>query len=550
MSFYLDHQFQELNPDTAIETKNIQKAMKAAGVPAVGASPSVADVEFVIKAPVALVNGVYKPDATALPAIQPQTILTADNGIFFELIEEVDFTELAKDGSLKAVVDAVDSNNDGIPDYYFLTRNGFCVSGFTATESFSVDSFVPFRQITLANDNVTEIKNVYDSNGNTYHKVEYLTQNTVFKALPNLNEDSDLVESGMQILPAPYRFTTEMSLQSGKTTMVFGGGSAETFEDDIIPDPSQFAIPLFGKTSFPRLTLDPNTLLRSTTLGIIPTTTTLTVQYRYGGGLRHNVSAGSIRNISTLLIRFPNSPTAGVAAAIRQSVAVTNREPSSGGEDALTIDDLKSKIAASRNSQSRIVTKEDLLARIYTMPSNFGRVFRAGIRSNPQNPLASQLFIVSRDSDGRLILSPDTLKKNLKTYLNQYRMISDAIDILDANVINITIEFKIVVDPDYNKHLVLQTIIGKLGQYFNTKNFEIDQPISLSDLPNIIYNNQGVVAVDSIKINNITGTVGTRQYSNTQFDVRINTRKGFVIGPPGSIFELKYPDYDITGSAS
>ena len=550
MSFYLDHQFQELDPETAIETKNIEKALKASGVAVVGASPAVVSEEFIIKVPALLVNGVYQPDHTALPVILPQTIISADNGVLFELIEELDYSSVDKNGTLKASKLAIDANNDGIPEHFFLTLNGTCISGFTATESFSISSFQAFRKLALANDNVTEIKNVYDANGNTYYRVEYLTQNTVFRPLPNFNEDNDLVEFAMQILPAPYRFTVDASLQSGKTSLTFGGGTAETLDDDIVPDPSEFAIPLFGKASIPRVSLDPNTLLQTSTLGVIPTNTVITVQYRYGGGLKHNVAAGSLRSISTLIMQFPQSPLPAVAALVRQSVTAINRENASGGEDAPTIDELKSKIPASRSAQSRIVTKEDLLARVYTMPSNFGRVFRAGIRPNPINPLASQLFIISRDSNSSLIISPDTLKKNLKTYLNQYRMISDAIDILDANVINLTVEFKIVVDPQFNKHLVLQTVIGRLKQYFNIKNFEIDQPIILSDLTNIVFNNQGVISVEDLKVKNIIGSVGTRSYSNTQFDTKINTRKGLIIGPPGSIFEVRYSDYDIIGNAN
>ena len=253
--------------------------------------------------------------------------------------------------------------------------------------------------------------------------------------------------------------------------------------------------------------------------------------------------------MQNLIIGFVNSPDPSVAAAVRASVSATNLADASGGDDAPTLSELKLRVPASRAAQSRIVTKEDLIARVYTMPSNFGRVFRASIRGNPNNPLASLLYIISRDGAGKLTISPDSLKKNLSTYLNQFRMISDAIDILDAQVVNIQIQFVIVVDPGFNRNLVLQNVIARLKQYFDIKHFEIDQPIVIDDIRNIIYNNQGVISLQSLSVSNIINNVGTRTYSNVQFDVQSNTTKGIIIGPPGSIFELRYADFDFIGSA-
>jgi hypothetical protein len=330
--------------------------------------------------------------------------------------------------------------------------------------------------------------------------------------------------------------------------LTFGGGNAETLDNDIVPDPSQFALPLYGKQTFSRFTLNPSNLLQTTTLGVVGSNTSLTIDYRYGGGLSHNIGAGSISNVINLIIGFPRSPSATVAARVRQSLTVRNDREASGGEDAPNLDELKLRVGGARAAQSRIVTKEDLLARVYTMPANFGRVFRASIRANPNNPLSSLLYIISRNSSGSLIVSPDSLKKNLAKYLNSYRMISDAIDVLDAQVINLQIEFVIVVDPTYNRALVLNNVLARLRQYFNIKFFEIDQPIVLDDIRNIIYNNTGVLTLQTLNVRNITGTVGTRTYSDVQFDPTSNTNRGLVIGPPGSIFEVRFKDNDLVGS--
>jgi hypothetical protein len=331
--------------------------------------------------------------------------------------------------------------------------------------------------------------------------------------------------------------------------LTFGSGNANTLEDDIIPDPSDFAISLPYTKTFSRIAVNPQQLLQTKTLGTAATDTTLTITYRYGGGLNHNVAKDTIRTIKTLKIFFPGNPLASVAAATKGSIEVTNRIDASGGEDAPTTDDLKALIPSIKNSQERIVTREDLLSRVYTLPSNFGRVFRASVSSNPNNPLATQLFIVSRNQDSKLIVSPDTLKQNLKTYLNPYRMISDAIDVLDARVLNLTVNFSVLIDPALNRSTVLQSILAKLQTFFDVKNYHIDQPMILADVVNTIFTVPGVISVNDLKFNNINGTVNNRTYSNETFDVSANTRQGIIFPPLGSIFEIRYPEFDVVGKA-
>jgi hypothetical protein len=252
---------------------------------------------------------------------------------------------------------------------------------------------------------------------------------------------------------------------------------------------------------------------------------------------------------------FPNDPSPSVAQFVRSSFDSQNIEEAVGGEDAPTTDELKLRVPAIKASQSRIVTKEDLIARIYTMPSNFGRVFRAAVRPNSVNPLATSLYIISRNADNQLITSPDGLKKNLATYLNQFRLSNDAIDILDARIINIKVNFEIIADPTQNKNLIKQNAINKLKKYFNTKNFEIDQPIFINDIENILYNNDGVYTVHELKITNVTGTISVdasniRVYSEVYYDIEANTDKKIIFTPPGGMFEIRFPEFDIKGQVN
>jgi hypothetical protein len=483
-----------------------------------------------------------------MPILYAGTRVQAQSGIQFELTNDIDFADTDNTGALLAVVRIASRDSNNQVTSFVLERTEICISGFRASESFTLGSFEPFKKITLAQENITQIVSVKDALGNNYYEVGYLAQDTIYKALINSNEDKELVQDNLQIIPCPYRFLRQMAIDTRLTTLTFGGGNAESIDNDIVPDPSEFALPLYGKQTFSRFTLNPNNLLQTTTLGVIGSNTTITVEYRYGGGLSHNIGAGAISNVINLIIGYPRSPSASIAAQVRQSLTARNDREASGGEDAPNLDELKLRVGGARAAQSRIVTKEDLLARVYTMPANFGRVFRASIRANPNNPLSSLLYIISRNSSGALIVSPDSLKKNLAKYLNSYRMISDAIDVLDAQVINLQVEFVIVVDPSYNRALVLNNVLARLRQYFNIKFFEIDQPIVLDDIRNIIYNNTGVLTLQSLNIRNVTGTIGTRVYSDVQFDPGANTNRGLVIGPPGSIFEIRFKDNDLIGS--
>jgi hypothetical protein len=291
-------------------------------------------------------------------------------------------------------------------------------------------------------------------------------------------------------------------------------------------------------------------MLKTKTLGIYSANSQATVTYRYGGGLSHNAAPETINIINQLLINFPLNPTVDITSFVRGKLSVLNKKQASGGEDAPSIDQLKSLVPSAKNAQERIVTKEDLLSRVYSIPSNFGRVYRAAVRSNPNNPLSTQLFIVSRTPESKLITSADTLKENLKKYLAPYRLVNDAIDILDAYIINLSLLFEVVIDPSLNRQLVLQAVLRSLTEKLNINNFSIDQPIVISDIQNLIYVTPGVLSVTNLEFRNYVDTVNNRSYSDVTFDVKNNIRKGILYPPPGGIFEFRYPDYDIIGRTS
>jgi hypothetical protein len=384
MSFYLDHQFTELDPETAVETQNIQNHLRREGVDIVGASPAVVELLVGVEVPAQLVNNVSVPRPDCIPVIDEGSIALSENGTEFILIEQIDMTERKTDGNLKCNVAIGDTDSNGIPTSFILSQPAMALSGFRVQETFTIGGFIPFREITLSNPNVTEIESVYDSNGNTYYEVRALSQDVVYRGIANINDDNELVREVLEVVPAPYRFTKKVSLDTRATTLVMGGGSADTIEDDVIPDPTTFALPLYGKKTFTRLSINPQQLIDTRTLGVIANDVTLYVNYRYGGGLSHNAEPTTINTMKTLLMSFPGNPPPAFASFVRSSTQVTNKKRAAGGDDAPTFDELKAQIPQVKNSQDRIVTRPDLLARVYTMPAKFGRVWRASVRTNPK----------------------------------------------------------------------------------------------------------------------------------------------------------------------
>jgi hypothetical protein len=424
------------------------------------------------------------------------------------------------------------------------------VSGDETEDTFNLStSHVPFRELLLKKTDVSDIMSVTDSDGNEYYQVGSLSQDTVFKAITNLSNDNDLVQSNLEVVPAPYRFVKIVDPNTRTTKLRFGSGDADSLDDDIIPDPSDLSLPLYGKKTFSRFSIDPNDLIRSKTLGISPKNTVIRARYRSGGGLRHNVPAEAIRRVSSLKINFRRNPSLEDATFVKSSLDAKNHEAARGGDTAPSLTELREKIPVARQQQSRIVSKQDLLARIYTLPAQFGRVYRAGISDNPENPLSSILYVCSRDNTGRLAITPDSLKQNLSKYLNEFRLISDALDILDASVINYYVKFGILCNPNVNKQSTVQVAINKVREILSLKYYQINQPILIDDIRNVIINTPGVVSLVELDVGPLAGTIEGRVYSDVSFDFSKATVRNMVIGPEGSIFEMKFPSNDIIGTA-
>jgi len=539
MSFYLDHQFRELSPSTVTESKNIESMIKNAGLKITGNAPASVMVNFYIKISKTVdpITNRPIPNPIDIPVILENTQVLARNGTTFYLTRDLDFSEKDGNGKYTATVNAITDQSGNVESYVFI-KPGLCISGTVTTETFELGTYLPFRTITLANNHVTSILRVYDSDGNEYHEVESLSQDTVFRKNKLSNGSSSI-----DIIPAPYRFISSVDIPTRSTTIQFGSGDVSDLET--LTDPSQMALPLYGKSTFSQFSLDPNRLMKNSSLGISPQNVTLTVVYRYGGGASHNVEPESIDEVSVISWRFPAGVPYNNAQIVKNSVSVENTESASGGSAGPTLTELKQYVTSSRTMQNRVVTKEDLLARIYTMPTDFGIVYRANVLPNPANALASLLYIVSRDSEGKLTQSSDALKRNLSTYLNEFRLIGDAMDILDAKIINFRIRIEVKIHESENKFSVQSKIINSVAALFPANEINLGKPINVTQINSAISAVTGVISINKVTITNIFGEDDIYDYSEEKKNMSLAFDAGEYLAEPYEIFELRYPKTDI-----
>lgn len=550
MSFYLDKQVNESYTETSKELKNIFRHAKQLGFKPFGKSAATGTVDAFLKVPAIKNNLQTIPDMRYAGAIKKGAKLKSRNGQTYETLVDVDFSTVdINNPSFVQVGDRDPSSRE--PTTFVLKVSGLNVkAGETKIATFSIGAYKAFRKITLADDNVLEVIRIDDSEANQWYEVDFLPQDTVFDGLANTGTDATDVPFLLKLRSVPYRFVTQYDVASQLTSLIFGTGDAQTFDGDLIPDLGDLSLPLYGKDTFTDFSLDPQNFLRTRTLGLAPVNTTLTVRYRVGGGAETNAGSGEIDTVADSTFEIGDSSlSANVIRDVGNSFSVINPNPIQGGRDELSVDEVRQLIPAVFAAQSRIVTPPDFVARSLSMPAKFGSVFRANAKVNSFNKNSVELVVLSRDSNGYVTTATQDLKTNLKTYLSRFRMMTDAIEILDGQILNIAINFNVLTNPDFNKTEVVSNGIIALKEFFETDVWQLNQPINLTDIYTTLASVPGVLSVINISIVNRVGNFDNRSYSSTSFNINENKKNGIIYCKENAIFEVKYPNKDIVGVA-
>ena len=585
LNFYVDNQFRETLIQFAEERKNVLAIAQSYGYKPRLATPALVELTFTIDVPaVAIDANNYKPNLDFAGKIESNSTVLANNGTEFTLLDDVDFKVSSSLDTME--VELLKPASGDIPTNYRLKKKGLAQSGVREEEDFIFSNAKEFDKIVLSNDKVTSIVDVRDSQDNKYYEVPFLAQDTVFEDEENsslndpaLSEFKNDTPYLLKLIKAARRFTTRVR-EDDKMELRFGSGISDNADEEIIPNPDNVGSRLgFGVSRLDE-SFDPSNFLKTRTFGLAPSNTTLTVTYNYGGAVEHNVASNTIQSFNRLT--YTNSTTglnSDTLDTVEASLTVNNEEPASGGSSTETNTEIKQNASAYFNSQNRAVTKADYITRVYSLPQKYGNVAKAYIVQDEQleaqgqlvvndgiitdtrqnntavkNPLALNMYLLGYNSNKELTRLNTAVKQNIKTYLSQYRLLTDAINLKDGYIINFSVKYNIITQRGYNKNDVLFRTIQKVKDFFAIEKWQMNQPIILSDLAYQISTCDGVVSLVPPAENNPNKELivienkylSGEGYSGNTYDMISATKDGIVypsLDP--SIFELKYPNSDI-----
>ena len=611
LSYYTDAQLKESFINVASNYSNILTHAQNFGYVPKISRPAITTLTVYQVVPSILKStgmGTSEPDYNFCVKIKEGMLVKTNNNsnISFSTMDMVDFTN-SKDRTISVL-----TQNNGVPETYLLSKTVQAISATTKIVTFDVGTFRQNPIFNIKDSEFIKIVSVKDSANNNYYEVPYLAQEMVYikeanASLYNQPFSGEQIDSpyNLKLFKTNKRFTTRVT-DIDTIQLRFGAASETTADEMIVPNTKNVGLGLNNSISRLEQSFDPSNFLKTSTYGIAPANTTLTIKYLAGGGITSNVASNDLRNINSIefdedLLSF-NKTTLPTYQASKASIAVDNLIPATGGRGIETLDEIRENAIANFSSQNRAVTKQDYEIRALSMDGSFGSIAKVYVEQDsaadinptqnvlrdPQsraeflsmtkslvgksdmeiqtaidsflkskhtfnsdnNPFAINMYTLGYDNNGNLTNLNTATKNNLKTYLNDYRLITDAVNILDGFVINIGVNFEITTFSNYNKREVVLNCVQSITNYFNIYNRKINQPINISELELEIANVEGVASVPSVEITNICGDDSMSSYSKYIYDIKAATKNKIVypsLDP--SIFELKFPNVDIKGRA-
>jgi len=550
MSFYLDTQIQENYLLYAKEKENLYALSYTLGYRPKASYASTATVNIFQLMP-SILNGsnVSIPDtnyALVIPA--NTTISSTSTGTKFLTTQQLDFSDTGS-----ATITFYNSS------YFLVQKSVPAISATINSTNFTFGDPQKFSTVNISDTNILQVLDINDSNGNKWYEVPYLAQSTIYDKVSNPSYNTDHVPYLMQLRRAPRRFTSRI-LSDSTLQLEFGAGVSNKQDGNIIPTPDNIQLGLVPGISNLLSNYNQASIFYTQEYGLAPSNTTLTVRYLTGGGVNSNIPSNNLTVIDTSTAYFKSGYSTSTYASIVNSLVSTNPNPSSGGRDGDEIEEIRNNALYAHSSQLRAVTKNDYIVRALSLPSDYGSIAKvyiaqdlatndqATVASTPNNSsLALDMYILAYDTNKNLTSASTTLKQNLATYLNEYRMVTDAINIRDAFYINIGVNFDISVISGFNNQTILNDCIAAVKGYFNIDNWQINSPIVTSDIVVLLLQVKGVQSVPKVEIINKQDTTGNT-YSSFGYDIPGATRNGNIYpSADPSIFEVRYPNTDIQG---
>jgi len=536
LNFYLDYNINESFLDTSFQYSNVVRHGRALGYKAPGRSSTFGEVNLYVQIPAA--SSGLGPDTRYIPILKRGTRFTSRNGLSFMLIENTDFN----DPSNPVIVAQVD-NTTGAPTYYAIRATGRVVSGKLGQQTVKVGAFERFKKVKLTNRNIVEIISVFDAEGNQYYEVDYLAQDMVYKELPNENFKNDNVPSVLKPMLVSRKFVSEFSRDG--YFLQFGSGDAN--QTDVVASPQSVAIDVFGKDYVTNTSFDPTRLSQNISYGIVPSNTSLFIVYRTTNNTNSNVASNAVNVVASPILEFEDRTVLSnnEINTLTNSLEVSNSKPITGDVTSPSTSEIKRRIYDTFPTQNRAVTQADYENIAYRMPGKYGSIKRCLVVKDQDSMKRNlNMYVVSEDSFRKLTTTNNTIKKNLQTWLNNYRMVNDTIDILDPYIINLGVDFVLKLKPGHARSDIQAMAVAKIKSIFS-EGFFIGEPMYVSSIYTALKDLDAVLDVVSVKINNKTGG----QYSATTFVINKNMSPdgSQLLCPANAIFELKFPEVDIRG---
>ena len=558
MSFYLDNQLQETFTQFARQTNNLYELAYMFGYKPKATGAAQTTISLYQQVPSKnLGGGNFVPDFDYAVTIGENTTISSqlNSDINFLIEDKCDFSVSSSLDPTEIEIYQVAGSD---PVYYLLTKTRNAISSTINTTNFSFTTPEQFQTIDITANNIVGILDITDSDGNIWYEVDYLGQEMVYDSIKNTNpnDPNNVANKGdtpflLQLKKVQRRFATRLTSETN-LKIQFGAGNPNDTDELITPNPNNVGMGLPFKQDKLTTAYSPTNFLFTNTYGIAPSDTTLTIRYLTGGGVESNVPSGDLTTLDTTNTTFNKiNLTSPIANYVFGTLASLNKEAASGGKSGDTDEEIRQNTIIQTTTQQRTVTLDDYLVRSLSMPSKFGIVSKAYIEKPKLNNQTTTLetlclYILSQNNNGQFLTANNTLKKNLRTYLSQYKMIGDSIEIKDTYIINISVDFEIVVLPNFINSQIILSCIESLQNYFNRDKWQINQPLIISDLNILLDKVEGVQTVKNILISNKSGT--SSGYSQYAYDISGATQNG-VIYPSldTSIFEVKYPNTDIKG---
>lgn len=577
LGYYIDTQFRENLIQYAEEYDSIISISQALGFKPKPASAAYTLLDIYQLCPASGQDNNFEVDTRYLLRIGPNMVASSADapGVFFRTISEINF---ADPHDREVTIYAV--NGTGQPMTYLVRKRAKVVSGTIKTHNISFGEPQKFSYSELPDENVLEVISVVDSNGYTWYEVDYLAQDLILSE----KENTSPVLRGTSVPPmymvkavrTPRRFVTRYN-DEFKLELHFGSGITDENGGVFNLSASKIASDEY-ENYLASTSLDPSDFLSSQSYGLSPSNVDLIVTYSVGGGLDSNVPSNTINKLDTIEVMNDksvfNSAEVALFNEVVNSLAVNNSEPAVGGKDRDSVEEIRQNALAFFNAQNRLVNSKDYTVRVYAMPPKFGSVAKAFVAQDAQINSVIEATSTNAPTDGSLVINDvgrnvinlyvlgydqnkklttlnPQVKENLKVYLDQYRMLTDEVRIIDGFVVNIGVEFNIVVFKNYNMNETLARCIDSVKSFFDIDKWQINQPIVLSDLYTEIAMIDGVQSVTNVRVVNKYRFKDGGDYNEYIYDIDSATIDGIVYpSVDAMMWEIKYPNQDIVGNAT